>query len=113
MGSIRKNIAFDPLPYVQSFFLPLILLLIIAVVFAEVPAKGQSNLDSLSKLIKKERSDTARINLLNKKVDSFIESNLDSAAKLGSSTIILAQKIKYLKRGRTWLLFIAFKVILR
>jgi two-component system NtrC family sensor kinase len=97
MGSIRKNIAFDPFPYVQSFFLPLILLLIIAVVFAEVPAKGQSNLDSLSKLIKKERSDTARINLLNKKVDSFIESNLDSAAKLGSSTIILAQKIKYLK----------------
>jgi two-component system NtrC family sensor kinase len=97
MGFIRKNIAFVAVTYVQPFVLPSLLTLLVALFVLINPVIGQTQIDSLNRLIKNEKSDTGRINLLNKKVSSFIEINLDSAAKLGSTIIIQAQKLKYLK----------------
>jgi two-component system NtrC family sensor kinase len=97
MSCTRKNIAFASLTYVQSFFLPNLLLFVIATLCLNNPVIGQSQVDSLTRLINMEKSDTARINLLNKKVNFLIEGNLDSAAKLGISVIKQAQKLKYLK----------------
>jgi two-component system NtrC family sensor kinase len=59
--------------------------------------KGQSAIDSLNRLIAKEKSDTARLTLLNKKVSSLLEVNLDSAEQLGKWVIVEAQKIGYKK----------------
>lgn len=97
MGSIRKNVALAVCTYVPSIFLPKCFLTILVVLVIQTSVSGQSQIDSLTRLIKNEKSDTARINLLNKKVNWFIENNLDSAAKLGSMNILLAQKYKYLK----------------
>ena len=60
-------------------------------------ASGQTPIDSITNLIRQAKTDTARINLLNKKVAVFLEVNLDSAAALGQRTIQDAQKLRYLK----------------
>lgn len=56
---------------------------------------GQSPIDSINNLIKKAKTDTARIKLLNSKLSSFIEINLDSAAALGVQVIREAQRAAY------------------
>jgi two-component system NtrC family sensor kinase len=54
-------------------------------------------IDSLNKLIANTHSDTARINLVNKKVNAFGNINLDSAINIGEINIANAQKINYQK----------------
>ncbi|MEP6513881.1 MAG: ATP-binding protein [Parafilimonas sp.] len=54
-----------------------------------------TKLDSLNELISKAKTDTARINLLSKKVSFFIETNLDSAVSLGREAIGEAKRIDY------------------
>jgi len=61
-------------------------------------SSSQSNaIDSLDKLISKSTSDTARINLLNKKITLIGNSNLDSAISLGKRTIDEAVHADYKK----------------
>jgi two-component system NtrC family sensor kinase len=97
MGCTRKNIASASLTYVLTLFLPCVVTTILLLLVLDNPVNGQPRVDSLNRLIKKEKSDTARINLQNKKINEFIETNLDSAAVLGNRTIKEAQRIKYLK----------------
>ncbi len=54
-------------------------------------------IDSLNKLIMGAHSDTARINLINKKVTVFGNINLDSAINIGNANILNAKKINYQK----------------
>jgi two-component system NtrC family sensor kinase len=56
---------------------------------------AQVSVDSLNMLIRKTKSDTARINRLNDKTAALIEVNLDSAAENGSNTIAEAVRAKY------------------
>lgn len=57
--------------------------------------------ESPRKQIAIAKADTARINLLNKKVDSLIETNLDSAILLAHSIIEAAKKMNY-KKGEAY-----------
>jgi len=54
-------------------------------------------IDSLNNLIAHAGSDTARINLINKKISAFHEVNLDSAIRLGNLNIQNAEKLHYKK----------------
>ena len=54
-------------------------------------------IDSLDNLIRMEKSDTARINLINKKISKLHEINLDSSQNLAIKTLDDAQKIKFKK----------------
>jgi tetratricopeptide (TPR) repeat protein len=57
---------------------------------------GQNNkLDSLNNLITKAKTDTVRINLINKKVFLLSNTNLDSAIYYGLQNLQQAQRIKY------------------
>ena len=56
-----------------------------------------AKIDSLNRLISKAGSDTARINLVNKKIVSLIETNLDEAIKVANKNIEDANKINYPK----------------
>lgn len=52
-------------------------------------------IDSLNRLIRRARTDTGRINLINKKIALLSQINLDSAISLSLKTIESAQRIKY------------------
>ena len=66
--------------------------------FCLVIAHAQTpEIDSLNNLIAHSTSDTQRINLINKKVSSFSEVNLDSAISLGKQNVLSAEKINYQK----------------
>jgi two-component system NtrC family sensor kinase len=65
--------------------------------FLSQTAYGQSPIDSINHLIRKAKTDSARIELLNSKLAAFIEINLDSAATLGLHVVQQAQKTGYLK----------------
>ncbi len=54
-------------------------------------------IDSLNNLIAHARSDTARINLVNQKINAFHEVNLDSAIRLANLNIQEAEKLHYPK----------------
>jgi two-component system, NtrC family, sensor kinase len=54
-------------------------------------------IDSLDRLISQARSDTARINLVNEKINIFSDINIDSAISLGKKNIGEAEKINYNK----------------
>ena len=54
-------------------------------------------IDSLNLLIKVAKTDTARINLLNKKIYLLNQSDLEAALTLGKSTVSEARKINYKK----------------
>ncbi|MEP7228891.1 MAG: tetratricopeptide repeat protein [Ginsengibacter sp.] len=64
-------------------------------------------IDSLNKLISKAKTDTARINLVNKKIYRLGEINLDSALKLAKVNLDDARKIDYKKGEANALLNIA------
>ncbi|QNF34453.1 tetratricopeptide repeat protein [Adhaeribacter swui] len=63
--------------------------------FGKIACAQTSPLDSLSYLISKATSDTAKINLRNKKIRLLIRENLDSAEQQGLQNLQHAQKIKY------------------
>ena len=71
--------------------------LLLILCFLSQAAFGQSPLDSINNLLKQAKTDTARINLLNSKLNSFIETNLDSASILGLQVVQEAQKASYPK----------------
>ncbi len=56
-----------------------------------------AKIDSINNLIKNATSDTARVNLMNKKINFLSSLNLDSAIILGEQTVQSAQKIKFYK----------------
>jgi signal transduction histidine kinase len=56
-----------------------------------------AKIDSINNLIKNTTSDTARVNLMNKKINFLSTLNLDSAIILGEQTVQSAQKIKFYK----------------
>ena len=63
-----------------------------------IPVFAQNvKLDSINKLISKAASDTARINLVNKKIAILGNINIDTAIGLGQKTLTEAIKINYKK----------------
>ncbi|SFQ52134.1 tetratricopeptide repeat protein [Parafilimonas terrae] len=54
-----------------------------------------TKIDSINNLIRKEQSDTTRINLINRKIDFLSSVNLDSAIILGEQNAQSAQKINF------------------
>jgi len=64
--------------------------------FSVCAVYAQNNkLDSITQLIAKAKTDTARINLLNKKVSILTNVNLDSAIYYGLQNLKEAQQLKY------------------
>ncbi|CAN5412206.1 hypothetical protein BH10BAC2_BH10BAC2_42220 [soil metagenome] len=75
-----------------------ILLAVMSIFFLSVTCSAQKSvIDSLDRLISKAGSDTARINLFNKKIALLSNVNIDTAISLGKSTLEEAIKINYKK----------------
>ena len=61
-------------------------------------ARAQNpKIDSLNRLIRQAKTDTARINLTNTKISLLVLVNIDSAINLGLKTIEYAKRVKYKK----------------
>jgi len=73
---------------------PLLQLLLIAIASVHLHAQS-SRIDSLNRLIALAKTDTARINLLVKKVNLYSNHNLDTAIQLGRQVLAEAKKAKY------------------
>lgn len=75
-----------------------ILTVVIPLFFLSVTCSAQKSvIDSLDRLINSAGSDTARINLLNKKISLLGNANLDTAISLGKKTLEEAIRINYKK----------------
>ena len=81
-----------PHPQSSMNYLTFVLLLLFNFVIAQAQ---NPKLDSLDRLINKATTDTARINLRNKKISLLSQVNIDSAINLGLKTIENARRIKY------------------
>ncbi|QHV95537.1 tetratricopeptide repeat protein [Spirosoma endbachense] len=79
--------------YMKPFFTISLFLISLQFVGAQTP-----KLDSLNRLISQAPTDTARINLINKKAALLTDINLDSAISLSQKNISDAKRIKY-KQG--------------
>lgn len=71
-------------------YLLIYLLMVVQASQAQTP-----KLDSLNRLINQASSDTARISLINKKIDLLVDVNIDSALALSLKTIGQAKKINF------------------
>ena len=70
----------------------------IILLFFSIATEAQyPKLDSLENLIRKATTDTARINLINEKILTLSEINLDSAVALAKASLPEAKKINYKK----------------
>lgn len=80
----------------KRFFILFFILLSCHFIRAQTP-----KIDSLNRLISQATSDTARINLINKKISLLTDVNLDSAINLGQRNVAFARRIKY-KQGEAF-----------
>ncbi len=74
----------------KKFKLYILIFFCMSVAGAQTPV-----IDSLNNLIAHAASDTARIDLVNKKINAFHEVNLDSAIRLGNLNIQNAERLHY------------------
>ena len=72
-----------------------IIAILFFLLFIQSAYSQNSRIDSLDRLISKTRSDTARINLVNEKINILNGINIDSAISLGKKNIEEAEKINY------------------
>ena len=82
--------------------------LLLLLVVLEVAQAQNPKIDSLNRLIKQARTDTARINLANQKISIFLRVNIDSAVNLALKTISTAQRIQYKQGEATARMRLAF-----
>jgi two-component system NtrC family sensor kinase len=71
--------------------------LIFCLLALQTASAQNKKIDSINILINKATTDTARINLTNKKIEFFGDVNFDSAIKYSRQNVITAQKINYNK----------------